>query len=151
MRMLENTQQVWSWVFMFDIMTFMWTLHALKVIGKLWSSSSSYPFVVVLPSKLPVYGSVYRLPTLRKLFGTGRKRLINVTSNGNNNTSCYYRSRGFDSRTLHRGWILVLFVIVYIYKCIITCRITFVDKSLVLVLLSWSGHRQLACGGNTGG
>ena len=29
----------------------MWTFYVLKVFGKLWATSSSYLFVVVLPSK----------------------------------------------------------------------------------------------------
>ena len=82
----------------------------------------------------PVYGSVYRRATLRKLFGPERKRLIIVTSNGNSSASCHYRGRGFDSHTLHHGGILILVVIICIDKNFITHRITCVDKNIVLAL-----------------
>ena len=53
--------------------------------------------------EIPLYGSVYLWAMLRKLFGLVRKRLIIVTSNGNDNVSYYYRGREFDSHTLYRG------------------------------------------------
>ena len=119
-----------------------WNVDCLLI---LWARLPSCLFAVVL-----VAGARFR-----KLFGPGRKRrrkrLINVTSNGNNNASCHCRGRGFDSHTLYRGWILVLFVIVWIDKHLITRRITCVDKTSYLPCLDlsigtylWRKHELLS-------